>query len=187
MIQLQLVVWSSQKETREVKYDKPMAWTLSPSVPSDDKCSPELLLRWCHDNGQTAGFQALSQFHSSLQWFSTQFVSIFYTIGKDSRSGSPYNPLIHPTKHPVQFGQRGAEPQCILSGPVTQLSHHGSLGQGGLSSICHLEKHNCIKGEGCDRQPHYRHPLLSASSHLLAPHLFHLSQNNRKTQENLWG
>lgn len=52
---------------RQVKYDKPMAWSLSPRVPSDDKCSSELLLRRHHDNGQSTGFQALSQYHSSLQ------------------------------------------------------------------------------------------------------------------------
>ena len=51
---------------RQVKYDKPMAWSLSPSVPSDDKCSSELLRRRLHDNGQSTGFQALSQYHSSL-------------------------------------------------------------------------------------------------------------------------
>lgn len=61
-------------------------------------------------------------------------------------------------QRPMQFGQCGAEPQCVLYGPVTQLSHHNSLGQGGLSSICHLEKHHCIKGEGCDRERHSRRP-----------------------------
>lgn len=83
---------------RQVKYDKPMAWSLSPRVPSDDKCSSELLLRRRHDNGQSKGFQALSQYHSSLQWFSTQFVSIFYSIGQDSRSGCPSLHLIHGVK-----------------------------------------------------------------------------------------
>ena len=41
---------------RQVKYDKPMAWSLSPWVSSDDKCSSELLLRRLHDNGQSTGF-----------------------------------------------------------------------------------------------------------------------------------
>lgn len=56
---------------------------------------------------------------------------------------------------PVQF-----EPQCFLYGPVSQLSHHNSLGQGGLNSICHLEKHHCVIGEGCDRHHHPACPPL---------------------------
>lgn len=78
-----------------------MARSLSSWVPSDDKCSPELLLlllRRLHDNGESTGFQALSQYHSFLQWFSTQFVSIFYSIGQDSRSGCPFLPLIQSVK-----------------------------------------------------------------------------------------
>lgn len=83
---------------------------------------------------------------------------------------------------PVLLRQSGAEPQCVLYGPVTQLGHHNSLGQAGLSSICHLEKHHCVKGEGCDRRaPAATATTANPSPRLLAPHLFHLSQNNRKS------
>lgn len=91
-------------------------------------------------------------------------------------------------QRPVQFGRCGAEPLCVLYGPVTQLSHHNSLGQGGLSSICHPAKRHCIKGRDATETAQPPTPLaLLSSPRQLAPHLFHLSQNNRKTQENLWG
>lgn len=71
--------------------------------------------------------------------------------------------------------QNGAEPQSVLYGPVTQPAHHNSLGQAGLSSICHLEKHHCVKGEGCDRElpppppPPTTHPPSPAASVGSAP------------------
>lgn len=60
-----------------------------PPVPSDDKCNSELQQRRLRDNSPSPAFQALSQYHSSLKWFSIQFVSIFQSRGQDSRSGCP--------------------------------------------------------------------------------------------------
>lgn len=93
-----LCLQSSQMETDKLSMTNRWHGLFPPWVPSDDKCSSELLLRRLHDNGQSTGFKALSQYYSSLQWFSAQFVSIFYSIGQDSRSGHPPLPLIHSVK-----------------------------------------------------------------------------------------
>lgn len=77
-------------------------WPSLHTEPTDDKCNPEpQLLRQLQDNGQSAGSQAVSHYYSLL-WSSTQFVSIFYSIGQDSTSGYPLLPSIHsrsPNRH----------------------------------------------------------------------------------------
>lgn len=196
---------------RQVKYDKPMAWSLSPRVPSDDKCSSELLLRRLHDNGQSTGFQALSQYHTSLQWFRTQFVSIFYSIGQDSRSGCPSLLLIHGVKlfllqtyitvgvaqrdSPfARWGKGVGVSSCAVGAVWCRASvcplwacHSAEPsqlpGSGRVKQHLSSREVPLYEGEGCDRQHPPPCPRLFAWLHTSSTSL----RTTGKTQENLWG